>query len=340
LKIWYDACTGKHVRYGAAIAKHFRRKGHEILFTTRAHPDTIPLAKLLGEDPVVVGEYAPSSLSSRLVESARRMATLARLLKSRMPDVAIAHQSVELCRVAFGLGIPIVLTADTPHAEAVNRLTVPLAKRLMISEAIPTKFYRRYGAQEIVRFRGVDEVGWIKDFKPLDRFQFKHPSIVVRQMETKASYAVGHRDESYALARKLAALGKVLFIPRYDKTPREGLIVREDFTDSASIVADADLVVSAGGTISREAALQGVPSIVASPIGKTYVNTYLARKGFPMFISTANKVVGLAKKLIGKKHDVRFKLVALENPVEIIEKVALQLVEPKAIKVKASVFKH
>ena len=49
MKIWYDACTGKHIRYGATIANHFRQLGHEVTLTTRTHPDTLALAKILDE---------------------------------------------------------------------------------------------------------------------------------------------------------------------------------------------------------------------------------------------------------------------------------------------------
>ena len=59
MKIWYDACTGKHMRYGSVISHQLRKKGHKIIFTTRKHPDTIPLAKILGETPVIVGELYP-----------------------------------------------------------------------------------------------------------------------------------------------------------------------------------------------------------------------------------------------------------------------------------------
>ena len=57
MKIWYDACTGKHIRYGAAIAKRLRKHGHEVIFTTREHPDTLALARIIGENPIVVGRY-------------------------------------------------------------------------------------------------------------------------------------------------------------------------------------------------------------------------------------------------------------------------------------------
>ena len=69
-----------------------------------------------------------------------------------------------------------------------------------------------------------------------------------------------------------------------------------DFEDSANLIANAELVVSYGGTISREAALQGVPSIAISNMAKTYVNTYVVKKGFPLFISSELRVLGLAKK--------------------------------------------
>jgi len=325
MRIWYDACTGKHVRYGAAIAKHLRKAGHDIVFTTREHPDTLALARVLGETPIVVGKYSPTSLFSRLEESAKRMVQLAELFKDHLPDVAISHQSVELCRVAFGLGVPVILTADTPHANAVNRLTVPLAETLVISEAIPQGFFRRFGAKSIVQFRGVDEVAWIKDFKPSGKFEFEKPLIVVRQMETRASYALGKRDETVELTEKLGSLGNVLFISRYERTEKRGAAIESDFVDSASVVAHADLVVSVGGTISREAALQGVPSIVVSDIGRTYVNKYLAKLGFPLFMTNTREALRYSKKYLGKRFDVKSKLARLEDPVGVIGRVAAEL---------------
>ena len=324
MKIWYDAFTGKHIRYGAAIAKRFRQSGHEVILTTRRHPDTVDLAKIIKEKFLVIGNYNPASLLSRLQESTKRMLELSQLLKDDIPDVAIAHQSVDLCRVAFGMGIPIILTADTPYATAVNKLTLPLANTIVVSEAIPKRLFRNYGAQKIVHFKGVDEVAWIKDFEPSKNFQFKKPLIVVRQTETKASYALGKTDITKKLAQKLASFGNVLFLSRYNKLEKEGLMVMKEFVDSASVTACADLVVSVGGTIAREAALQGVPSIVISEFGHIHVNEYLSKKGFPLFTVDSSRVLALAKKYLGKKWDVKAKLAMLENPVDIIEKVTAE----------------
>jgi predicted glycosyltransferase len=319
VKIWYDACTGKHIRYGAAIAKRLRKSGHEVIFTTREHPDTVALARIIGENPIVVGKYSPASLFSRLEESANRVIQFSKLFKDNPPDIAISHQSVELCRTAFGLGIPIILTADTPHAKAVNKLTIPFATTLVVSEALPKQFLKNYCPGNIIQFKGVDETAWIKNLKPPKNSDFKKPLIVVREFETKAAYALETADLTLEIARKLEVLGNVLLLKRYSETGKE------EFVDSARIVANADLVVSAGGTIAREAALQGVPSVVISEMGRTYVNTYLARKGFPIFMIDTRKVLNFAKRYLGKKVDVTAKLAQLDNPVDIIEKAVTKM---------------
>lgn len=324
MRIWYDACTGKQVRYATAIAQRLRKSGHEFVFTTREHPDTIPLAQILGEKPIVVGKYNPSTLTSRLEESAERTIKFSKLFKDNPPDIAIAHQSVELCTTAFGLGIPIILTADTPYAFAVNRLTIPFAHTVVVSEALPKSFTRNYCAQKVVSFKGVDEVAWIKDLKPTKIAGLKKPLIVVRQIESKAVYAQGKKDLAKSIAEKLGEIGNVHLIQRYNEQGA-AFGVKDEFVDSANLVANADLVVSYGGTIAREAALQGVPSIAISDMAKTYVNRYLAQKDFPLYITTERGVLGYAKKYLGQRFNVAGKLAELENPVDVIEKIVESL---------------
>ena len=325
MKIWYDAGTGKHIRYGTAIAKRLRKLGHEVILTTRRHPDTLSLAKFLGEQPIVVGKYAPASKTVKLKESLKRQLLLFRMFEKNPPNLAIMHVSIECARIAFGLGIPLISTFDTPHAEAQSRLTVPLASVIVASKAIPAQLIYRYGAKRIIQFDGVDEVAWMKNFRVKMKFNFKRPIIVVRQMEAKASYAEKVSDITEKIAKKLTSLGTVIFLPRYDKKTRKGLVIPKGFVDSASLAAQADLVVSVGGTISREAALAGTPSIVIKLFDGMYVNEYLARKGFPIFIIEPQQVMRYAKKYLGRKWDVESLVDSLENPVDVIENVIKEL---------------
>ena len=167
----------------------------------------------------------------------------------------------------------------------------------------------------------------LKSFKPIKIAELKKPLIVIRQLETKAAYAGGKKDNAQVMVEKLAALGNVHFIQRYNMESKT-FGVKEGFVDSASLVANADLVVSYGGTIAREAALQGVPSIAISDMAKTYVNTYLTKKGFPLFATTERGVLAYAKKYLGKRFDVQSKLAELENPVDVIEKVVASIKQP------------
>jgi predicted glycosyltransferase len=286
------------------------------------HPDTLPIAKATHEKFITIGKYSPATLFTRLQESTQRMLKMCELFQDNVPDLAIAHQSVELCRVAFGLNIPLILTADTPYAQAVNRLTIPLADTLVLSKAIPQRFFKTFGAQRIIQFDGVDEVAWVKDFVPTKKPDYKKPLIVIRQMETKASYAVGKTDLTERLARKLTSVGNVLFLPRYDFSQRKGLMVPTGFVDSLNLAAHADLIINMGGTMAREAALQGTPSIVIPTFTRSYVNEYVAKKGFPLFIVDSSKALAFARKHVGHRWDVKEKLRELENPVDTIEKIA------------------
>jgi len=320
MRVWYDACTGKHVRYAVAIARRLRRIGHEVVLTTRKHPDTLALAEVLGEEFITIGKYAPASAYTRVLESTLRQLQFCRMFKENAPDLAVSHQSPELCRVAFGLGVPIIATSDAPHAIAANRLTLSLTDALIISKALPLGFYKKYGSERIIQFDGVDEVAWIKNLKPV-KMDYEKPLIVVRQMETKAVYADGKEDMTETLAHKLTTLGHVMFLSRYEKRDRKNLIVPKGFVDSASLAACADLVLTVGGTISREAALQGTPTIVISTtMGHLYANEYITKKGFPLFTVPPSKVLSYAKKYLGKRFDVKAQLAELENPVDVIER--------------------
>lgn len=321
MKVWYDACTGKHVRYGIAIAKRLRALGREVVLTTRSHPDTLALASLLEENFIKVGKYDPTSRMSRLRQSLKRQLLFCRMFEENVPDVAISHRSVELCRVAFGLGIPNISTHDTVHAKAINRLTMPLIDFLVVSKALPKRCVEGYGIKKIFRFDGVDEVAWMRDFKPKVKYDYERPLIIVRELETKAVYAERKKNLTRTLAKKLTSLGNVLFLPRYRRQPEKDLIVPREFVDSASLVSQADLVVSAGGTIAREAALQGVPTIVVPLFGRLHVNDYLSKRGFPIFSVSSNKVLDCGGRLLGERWDVRNLLESLENPVDVIERV-------------------
>ncbi len=286
------------------------------MLTTRQHPDTVNIMEVLGERFEVVGKYDPTSLATRLRASIERELQFYELFKNNIPQVAISHGSVELCRTAFGLGMHVICTGDTTYTKA-NWLIVPLADTLVISKAIPRRVYKKYGAKKIVQFDGVDEVAWVRSTKRRSSI-YDHPLIVVRQSEYKASYMKG-KDITRDIATKLAKLGHVIFLSRYHKKKTKGMVVTEKFVDSLAVTGEADLVVGVGGTMAREAALQGTPSLVVPVLGWSYVNEYVSGKGFPLYKVKPEEVLRFAKTIIGKRKDVKKNLASLEDPIDIIE---------------------
>jgi predicted glycosyltransferase len=172
----------------------------------------------------------------------------------------------------------------------------------------------------VVQFEGADEVAWIKGFKPRVKYDFGKPLIVVRQVEEKAAYTNAKVD-MLALARRLTRLGTVVFLSRYNRERVKDLIVPKRFIDSASLTEEADLFVGVGGTITREAALQGTPAIIIKLYPEQHVNDFLAEKGFPIYKTEMSEALKLAQKLLGEKQNVRHLLDGLENPVDVIEKI-------------------
>ena len=308
--------TRKHVRYGHAIAQRLRKLGHRMILTTRKHPDTLSVMNTLGERFEIIGKYDPTSLATRFRASIERELRFYEMFKNNNPHVAISHGSVELCRTAFALGVQNICTGDTIYTKA-NWLIVPLADTLLISKAIPKRIYQRYGAKNIVQFDGVDEVAWVRPSNQEGNGRYEHPLIIVRQSEFRASYMKG-KDVMMDIAKKLTSLGNVLFLPRYKKEKIEGLIVPEGFVDSLSLVREADLVIGVGGTIAREAALQGTPSIVVPILGWAHVNDFISKRGFPLFKVKPPDILKYAEKYIGRRTDVSKMLAKLENPVDVI----------------------
>jgi uncharacterized protein len=326
MKVWYDALTGKHMRYGVAIAHHLRSRGHEVLITTRNHPDTLGVAEFLEEKVTAIGQYNPETLMTRLKSGVTRQLELCRIFEKQDFDVAISHGSADLCRVAFGLGKPVVTTVDTPYAYAVHKLTLPLSKYIVKSSAIANETLDKYIVDgEVVNFDSVDEVAWIKGFKPKVNYSYKKPLVVIRPLEDKAVYAEKSVD-ILKLAEKLSRKATVVYLDRYRRSPLKGLIVPDGFVDSASLVAQADLFIGVGGTITREAALQGTPAIVLNVFEKQEVNDFLVDRGFPIVKTDICGAEALAEDLLGEKFDVSRLLSKLESPVDTIAR----LVEAKS----------
>jgi predicted glycosyltransferase len=164
---------------------------------------------------------------------------------------------------------------DYEWATAQHNVVCRLADRVLVPRAIPPGRLERYGARppKLVRFEGLKEEYYLSSWeadpgalKPLglDR---RRVICVVRTAPSYALYLGGSENELLDRVLRRLALEDVqtVVLARTDEQRRAARAVSERFVvpdhavDGSSLVAFADVLVSAGGTMNREAAVLGTP---------------------------------------------------------------------------------
>ncbi len=302
MKIWFEALTGKQALLFHYLAMKFEELGHTVLITSRPYEIDRSNGNLdrLGRKHISIGKYGGASLFDKLIQSAKRIIEMTPVILEFDPDILISFGSPDAFRVAFGLGIPAIQINDTPHAVAVGRLTVSLSEALIHSEAIPTEHFSRFGVTKFFTYSGVDEVLWIKNFVPnkipLEKLNVSpYNYIVVRCEESKAAYfqkmypsvkpgSTIVVDIIKKLREKNIKLDIIAF-PRYPEQEQElidlGVKIPDASVDTLSLLYYAKLAMTGGGTMGREAALLGTPTIYTFPL-ELAVSTYVKNQGFPL----------------------------------------------------------
>ncbi|MBC7931273.1 MAG: DUF354 domain-containing protein [Rubrivivax sp.] len=301
MKIWIDLANSPHVPFFRALAAEFRARGHEVETSAREFAQTVELAEAAGLAPEVVGRHGGGRLSGKAGNLVGRGWELARWARGRGFDLAVSHNSYSQILAAQLLGMRSVTLMDYEHQPA-NHLAFRLASRVIVPEAFPRGALRRFGARQtkVRRYSGIKEDVYLADFAPDSRFaeelygQFgvnvlSDILVVVRPPAREALY---HRFENELFDELLARLvaaprAKVMLLAR-NEAQRESLAARfssENFLaprmalDGSNLVAAADLVVSAGGTMNREAAALGVPAATVYAGRWAAVDEKLVREG-------------------------------------------------------------
>ena len=166
MKIWIDISNAPHVRFFRDVIKYFESEGEDVLVTARKFGDIHKLMDMYDIDFVSVGKHGVT-LEEKLKESAERVVNLADLISGENFDVALSKHSIELPRVAFGLGIPSLFVLDNEHATAANKLTLPLCSKIIVPSIIDEWKLLQYGANpnDIIKYNGTSELMHFNNFK-------------------------------------------------------------------------------------------------------------------------------------------------------------------------------
>ncbi len=283
MRIWVDLTNSPHVLVMRPVIERLRAAGHEVRVTARDFAQTLELCGRLGVACEPIGHHRGGRVGAKALGLVSRSSALVRWARAqgrgesgRRFDIAIGHGSNDVSVAAAMLGIPSSTMFDYEWARVQHTINCRLASAVVVPDAIPPARLERYGARgKIHSYPGLKEEYYLSDFEPdpavlaelgLDEAR---PIVVVRPPPAVSLY---HRFENDLFTAVLARLREAaaqqgvqpVVLPRVAaqreqalQTP--GFVVPESAIDAPSLIAQADLVISAGGTMNREAVALGTP---------------------------------------------------------------------------------
>jgi predicted glycosyltransferase len=277
VKVWIDMTASAHVLVFRPLIRILRARGDEVEITAREYAQTLQLLELHGlEADAVIGRHGGRSRWRKASAMASRLGALKRWARPQRFDVALAHGSHELTLTARRLGVPSATTFDYEFAWLQHQLGCRAATKVVVPDAIPPERLAGYGATppKLLQYPGLKEEYYLADFEPdagvLGPWELD-PARVLVVLRPPPDVSLYHRHSNPLFPLTLRHLGEredvhAVVLPRTEEQ-REyvrslalpSVIVPERAVDAQSLIALADLVVSAGGTMNREAAALGVP---------------------------------------------------------------------------------
>lgn len=278
MRVWIDISNSPQVLVFRPLVALLQERGHDVEVTTRDYAQTVELLHLHGIPHEVVGpQHGGAAAWSKARTMAGRLRALRTWSRGRAFDVALSHASHELPIVARSLGIPSSYAFDYEFARAQHTLGSRAAARVVVPEAIPQSRLDRLGAgkRKVRRYPGLKEEYYLAGFEPdasvLDALGIDRDRVLVI-VRTPPDVSLYHRHGNPLFGDLLRRLGSdpavhAVVLPRTAEQRSAiatlalpSIRIPENAVDAQSLVALADLVISAGGTMNREAAALGVPA--------------------------------------------------------------------------------
>jgi uncharacterized protein len=270
VRVWIDLTNSPHVLVMRPVIADLQSRGHEVTVTARDFAQTLGLCERFGIEHTPIGHHRGGGLLAKAQGLAARSSQLVRWARRRRFDLALGHGSNDITVAAAVLRIRCSTMFDYEWATVQHNVNCRLAENVVVPEVIPPERLYRYGARGKIRpYTGLKEEYYLADFEPdaavLSQLGIdaERPVAVVR---TPPDVSLYHRFENDLFANVLDRLkgSQTVVLPRTPEQRAElartgGFIVPERAIDAQSLIAYADLVVSAGGTMNREAVALGTP---------------------------------------------------------------------------------
>jgi uncharacterized protein len=254
------------------VIEELRRRGARVDVTARDFAQTLALCDRFGIEHEAIGRHRGGALAAKAVGLFDRSFALARWAKGRQFDLALGHGSNDITVAARLRSIPCTTTFDYEFARVQHTVNCRLAQAVVVPDVIPAERLRPYGAtaKKLHGYPGLKEEYYLADFEPDDAVLEElglDPAKPLYIVRTPPDVSLYHRFENPLFGQVLEQLrgrGQIVVLPRTQAQRAElaragGFVVPDGAVDAQTLVARADLVISAGGTMNREAVALGTP---------------------------------------------------------------------------------
>ena len=285
-------------------------KNHKILCTSRNYSEVVEFAKIKNVNLRLIGKHGGSTKEGKLHSSIQRMDHLLDLISKFSPDLTISFCSPEASRISYGIGIKHSCFSDSPHAEAVMRLSVPLVQKLLIPWVIPKNEFVKYGIskKDIIHYKAIDAAVIVKEKSKIKNVNVNRSkkTIVIRPEESEAAYILGKTESDNIIheASKESESHNIVVLARYISQKNRlkekfgnKVIIMDKVVDGKSLLTITDLFIGSGGTMTAESALMGVPTI-SYDAAPNYIEKYLVRIGLVKRETNPKNIATLIKKIL------------------------------------------
>jgi uncharacterized protein len=305
VRVWIDVSNSPQVPFFRPLITLLRDRGHEVSVTTREYAQTTELLSLHGIEHDVVGpRHGGASAAGKARAMGGRLRALRSYARRQRFDIALAHASHELPMVARSLGVPSSYAFDYEFARVQHGFGCRAAHRVVVPDAIPQDRLDPVGARgrKVRRYPGLKEEYYLHGFVPNLRVlgelgvERERALVIVR---TPPDVSLYHREANPLFGDVVERLGRdpevqTIVLPRTAEQRAEivarglpSVLVPEHAVDAQSLVALSDLVVSAGGTMNREAVALGVPAYTTFAGRLGAVDTALVEEGRLLILTSA-----------------------------------------------------
>ena len=311
------------------------KKNHSVLCTSRKYNQVTELAKIRKQKLVIIGKHGGAEKHDKLDASLSRSKLLVKKISKFSPDITLSFCSPEAARISYGLGIKHICFSDSPHAENVMRLVVPLVQKLLIPWIIPKKKFTKFGIDQnnIIQYKAIDAATISKrKIKNIKKTVGKR-IILIRLEEDEASYSLKKRPIIPIVKEILKEFSgqEIVIMTRYvtqkkylQQIFQKKIKILSTVVDSKLLLYNADIFIGSGGTMTAESALLGIPTISYDAV-PNIIEDYLVRKKLVMREVNPKKMVSVMKKVFKssnsrRKNRAKKMISSMEDPYPILLK--------------------